>query len=267
MNGQRRARLVRCGAGSIVLLLAASTFLGGADQIPNVCGYIVTRDGKTTTFTRVKEGYKRFGFRYGPEDKRTTIPLADVSRVTFGEKSMSAVILLKDGRKVDAKCCRARGGYPYWPSHYVELYYFDDIARKEGTSIAHFKNMSQLVIDEHVGRFRRCPHCKGTWPDSFLFCPHDGAKTVWGERSGSVTLGRAKPSRSSAQDRRRRDASVLEAVLNASLARSGVDPSSKEAKQAKDFGKLWMNPAADPKEIHRKLDELRREWRKKSGGE
>lgn len=60
---------------------------------------------------------------------------------------------------------------------------------------------------------------------------------------------------------------MIEAVLNASLAMSGVDPASDEATKTKEFGKLWMNPLADPKEIHQKLDEVREEWRKKAGGQ
>jgi len=56
----------------------------------------------------------------------------------------------------------------------------------------------------------------------------------------------------------------IDAVLDASLRRSGVDPSSPEAQRAKEFGKLWMNPLSDPKDIDRALNELREDFRRRS---
>lgn len=251
----------------IVLVVAIAAFAqGSAKDIPNVHGYIVTKEGKTIHFSRVEEGSKTLGFKYGPEEKTSFIPLANIREVIFGEQSYSARIRLKDGRNIDAKCIRLNdyNHFPEWGKQSVGIHfsYFDDVARKESKEWCGFDKMALITIDEAVGRFRRCPHCKGLWPDSYLFCPHDGVRTVWGEATGSLVMN----GKSSKEQRRKKRAHVMEAILNASLARSGVDPASEEASKAKEFGKLWMNPHADPKEIHGKLDELRKDFLRRSKG-
>ena len=258
----------------VCLVLAGSAVLSEAkargEEALNLSGYLTTRTGKTITFTKVHDLSKFLCFRYGPEDKETTFPLSQVQSVVFGEESASALICLKDGRRVQATRYGTDDRKPIWGvgsrgyhCEHFYLFYFDDIARKEQQRNVYFSDISRLVLDENVGRFRRCTHCRGTWPDSYLFCPHDGVRTVWGESSGSL-LTVSEPG---ARERTKRTANLMEALLNASLARSGVDPTSDEAAKAKEFGKLWMNPLADPKEIHRKLDEFREEWRKKAGGQ
>lgn len=173
----------------LALLLPATLLAttASADQVPNVSGYIVTRDGRTVTFTRAEESSKYLSFKYGPEGKETRIPLADIARVIFGEKSRSAVISLKDGRTVDATCIATdKHGNALWRNFSFSYFFFDDISRQENRDHLPYREMSEMVIAEPVGTFRRCPHCGATWPDAYLYCPHDGTETVWGERTGSL---------------------------------------------------------------------------------
>ena len=248
-----------------VLLVAIFSLTGLAEALPNVHGYLITRDGKTMHFTKVTDKCKSFSFRYGPEGKSVATPLSKIAEVIFGEGSKTARIRLKDGRNIDAQC-NYYDRNPDWSPEsydYLAYYYFDEVGLKErGPTSVTFRKISSIVIDDAVGRFRRCPHCKGLWPDSYLFCPHDGVRTVWGEAAGSLVVN-VKPTQ---EQGRKRRSHVMEAILNASLARSGVDPASEEATKAKEFGKLWMNPLADPKEIDKKLEELRQDFLKKSGG-
>lgn len=126
-----------------------------------------------------------------------------------------------------------------------------------------FFYIAKIAIDREVGHFRVCPSCRAVWTDDYLFCPHDGVETVWGEPSGALT----RRATGSTEDAEALKANVIEAILNASLVRSGVDPSSPEAEKAKEFGKLWLNPLADPKDIENKLHELRQDFLRKAGSQ
>lgn len=167
--------------------------MAGEEDPPNVCGYFVTRKGATVNFTKVASdpNHRRFKFRYGADDKVTVLPLAKMREISFGEESKFALITLKDGREVTARADQAG----QWTTHFANsevfvFYYFDEVARKETPRTEAYYNISRLVFDDPVGRFRRCPTCHGTWPDSYLFCPHDGAKTVWSD-PGQPLPGRA----------------------------------------------------------------------------
>ena len=242
------------------LLLSIATEPLLAEEPPNIQGYIVTRDGRTIHFTGINRSYRLINFRYGPENKKSSISLANVAEIIFGENSRSARIKLKDRRTIDAKCKDSSGNVSLWAavSHpdragIFYYYYFDDVTRKQQETKMYYNNMARIVVGEHVGRFRRCLHCKGLWPDSYLYCPHDGTQTVWGAASGSLKVDTTV----TREQLIKRKASIMEAILNASLTRSGIDPSSEEAERAKRFGKLWINPAANPEDIHKQLDELR----------
>lgn len=239
------------GLIGIILLL---TNLLADEEVPNFSGYIVTRVGKTVTFTRARGDHsKLFCFKYGPEDKKTKIPLATVKEIIFGEGSKTALVKLKDGRTMNGRCLRfTKYSNAFWGSNYdFHFSYFDDVAGNENDDFILFKDMARLVIDEPVGRFRRCPHCNATWPDSYLFCPNDGTVTVWGEPTGTIVTGEANVFQ---------DVSLMEILLNACLDRAGYDPTSDEAKLVKDFIQLWLNPIADQIEIQKKLDELRKQF-------
>jgi len=94
------------------------------------------------------------------------------------------------------------------------------------------------------GFLARCPKCETTWPITFAFCPYDGEKT-----KESTLL--VSPTESPRKYR------ALSTLLDTCLARTGIDPHSKEAEKAREFGTLWLNPVADPNEIHKRLEELR----------
>jgi len=250
-------------------------------DLPNFSGYIVTKKGETIIFDKVAFWGKVFCFRYGNEQNIACFKTADVCRITFGEESRSVRVELKNGAKM-------LGGFKYgsWtgftrslPCAERELFgtfvrkskktygirskvcfgpgvdvpcltilEYDAINKKEKRKSYFFEDISMIVIGQESGRFRSCPHCKAILPATYWFCPYDGGKTIWSEISGEhdkKVLTTAK------------ETDLIEAVLNASLARSGIDPLSKEAQKAKEFGKLWLNPLADPREIHKKLDEFR----------
>ncbi len=221
----------------------------------NVSGYFVDQKGKTVNFQKIDEVSKGIAFRYGPEDKLTSVPLTEVSDISFGEKNMTADIKLKDGRQIVGRCADPRG---FWSSkenqQYFRYFYFDEIARKPAEESLGYYEIKRIVIGDAIGHFRRCPHCKGSWPDSYLFCPHDGTATAWGEPAAPI----AQNVQVTPEDRAKRHAKFLEATVNANLSRAGYDPASERAQKVRDFSLLWMNPLADPKEIHGKLDELRK---------
>lgn len=54
--------------------------------------------------------------------------------------------------------------------------------------------------------------------------------------------------------------STLDRFMDASLAASGIDPNSEDARLAKRFSKAWLNPMASEKEIHGMLEELSKQF-------
>ncbi len=160
------------------LMILALVYQPGLAQesVSNVDGFFITRDGKTVIFSRVHHNSKTIRFTYGPENKQTDIPLAMVEQITFGDDRKSAIISLKDGRIVQGLDVRNSKNVEVF-----EYFYFDDIARKENYSRVSFASLSKMITGEHAGLFRLCPHCSSTWPDSYLYCPHDGVKTLWHE--------------------------------------------------------------------------------------
>ncbi len=234
----------------------------------NASGYLVMRKGNTMTFIKTEK--KTFVFNYGSEKKTTDMPISQLKKITFGEHSKSAEIVLKNGKTVSAEVANREDrntgmrvfGVDTWVrgSTYFSFYYLDDLKGGQTKKSVNWSSIAQITFDDTVGRFRVCPHCKSTWPDDFLFCPHDGSRTVWGEPSGSLLIN----VKTTEEEKAQRRANVMESILNASLASSGIDPASEEASRAKEFGKLWMNPTADPKEIHKKLDELRQQFLKQN---
>ena len=171
----------RCFLPAFAILFLMIFALGsepgfGQESVSNVDGFFITRDGNTVSFSRVHLNSKTIRFTYGPEDKQTEIPLAAVEEVIFGDGQHSAVIRLRDGRTVQGMNLRNSKGIEVF-----EYYYFDDIAKKENFSRISFASLSKMTTGENAGRFRRCPHCSSTWPDSYLYCPHDGVKTIWHE--------------------------------------------------------------------------------------
>ena len=159
------------------------------EDVANVSGFVLSRDGITTNFTRLDPRAKVFSFKYGPEDKETTIPAAKVREITFGDGSDSAVFALRDGRTVMARRLTRTGYGPHWSDKggaFFKYAYFDDVAGAERDASPAFKDLARIVFGEHVGRFRVCPHCKALWPDTYLFCPHDGTRIIWGEPSRPV---------------------------------------------------------------------------------
>ena len=117
----------------------------------------------------------------------------------------------------------------------------------------------KIIFSDNVGDFRTCPKCGRIQPRDYIYCPYDSTRLIWGGDSLKQQTTEA------AKKTRRSPERVLDAILDASLIRSGIDPASEEARQAKEFGKLWLNPLSDPKKIHQKIDEFRQEWIKKTG--
>jgi NADH pyrophosphatase NudC (nudix superfamily) len=161
---------------SLLLAALAIPFLAQA-QVPNTSGHFITREGRTVTFSRLHSASQTIRFTYGSENKATGIPLADVRRIIFGDDQSSAVVYLKDGREVSARNVKNGENHDYLAFHY-----FDEIAKTENYNRIAFSSLSEIIVEEHAGQFRRCPHCNAVWPDKYLFCPHDGTKTNWGER-------------------------------------------------------------------------------------
>jgi hypothetical protein len=236
---------------SLILFIASNSF---AEQYPNASGYFTTKKGKTITFT--KSNTANFTFLYGPEDKRARdIPLATIKEITFGKDSKVARITFKDGREINAKGIDDRVRWTHSRDNSGTFYYeyFDDINKKEEHSKIGFYEAAKIVVDENIGRFKRCPFCKRNWPDSYLFCPHDGTKTVWGEPAGSIQ----NSANLSKEQRLQKSGKVMEAIVNESVAKQGGDPSSDLSRKATDFATAWMNPLATKDEINKKLYDLR----------
>lgn len=163
-------------ASLLLAAMAIPTLVQAQPPVPNTSGYFITREGRTVTFSRLHSASQTIRFTYGPENKTTLIPLAEVRRIIFGDDQNSAVVYLKDGREVGARNVKNGENHDFLAYHY-----FDEIAKTENSSSIAFSRLSEIIVGEHAGQFRSCPHCSAVWPDKYLFCPHDGTKTVWGE--------------------------------------------------------------------------------------
>jgi hypothetical protein len=170
----------------LVLLCSPFAFIYGLDD--DVEGQIVLREGKTVAFVGTKEGSRTLAFRSGPEDKKSVIPWSMVKEIAFGDKSMSARIVLKDGRIVNAK--PLADDKSHWGTrelNEVYLYrfdyiYMDDITKKKSLGGAMFEAIANITFGDSSGMYTTCPSCKAIWPHGYLYCPNDGQKTkLYGE--------------------------------------------------------------------------------------
>ena len=135
----------------------------------------------------------------------------------------------------------------------------DRIKAKTGDGIA------SVSIDRVVGTMKLNSETGAYFPSTYNYDPYTGQPLTWAEdRQDLEAAGKPSSRGSSASAARRRGrvpgVDVLDTVLDTSLSRAGVDPNSHEAKRAKQFGKLWMNPLADPDDIKRAFEELRRDF-------
>jgi hypothetical protein len=82
---------------------------------------------------------------------------------------------------------------------------------------------------------KKCPQCGKEYGDHMAFCPYDGTKLIPVEE-------------------------VVHGILDASLSRAGIDPTTPEALHAKQLGLDWLNPFASQeqidKDIHRAVDDV-----------
>lgn len=89
-------------------------------------------------------------------------------------------------------------------------------------------------LPETYGRKQRvmvCPKCGKTYHHEAAKCPEDGTQLNAAEK-------------------------VVHAVLDASLVRAGIDPTTPEAKRAKKLGIDWLNPFTSQEEIDKGIKRL-----------
>jgi len=153
-----------------------------AEDLSNVSGFFVKQSGNTVNFISIS-GSRELCLTYGPENKSTSVPLASVHRIVFGE-DYRAQITLRDGRLIDARNvdnCR------FDDSRVFSYSYFDDIGMEKRGAKEYFYRIATIVFGDAVGHFRICPHCGAIWPDVYLFCPLDGSNTHWGDPAGAIS--------------------------------------------------------------------------------
>ena len=149
--------------------------------------------------------------------------------------------------------------------------YGDPITKKQKNSCADIKNnISRIVLGETSGDLKINPSTGDFFPPYYNYDPFTGEKLEWGKResrlrprnktampaskagiagaSGSIVPATAPPPSQQTTSK-----GPVDKVLNAALARSGVNPESPEAKAAKELGKTWLNPGASQEEIDRAM--------------
>ena len=243
---------------AVMIVLSSAIAAGSASgDEANVSGHIITRKGRTLTFTRLQNGWESLQIRHGPEDTPSSLPFSRCRSITFGRNSHSAQVVLTNGRQLTIRPGDLDGGdQPIWvrltPS--LEFYTFDEIQAKEVERRCHFQDIAKIVLGKSTGRFRRCTQCSAIWPDSYLFCPHDGARTSWSDaasRPQGIQSAASSP---------RKPRGIIDAFVNTTLSQAGVRADSSEAREFREFTEIFLDPKSDPKEYTQKLEQLHRKY-------
>lgn len=236
--------------------------LGKAD-VEGVSGQIVLSDGQKIKFVRlgyVKETKPQEYYVSGNiGGQSVSYPLSKLRSVLFPNHesgSMDEVIVVgKTGESftLTGTSIGVIGDRTYDGFSYV---YHDKVTGELMESYAGVRStkLVQIVIEGDAGTLRRNPRTKDFYPATYNFDPFTGEELVWALPGQPTAVSMPPHGRLSGR--------ALEAVLNASLSRHGVDPLSEEAKRARDFAELWMNPRADLPEIQKKLEEMRKDFLK-----
>lgn len=265
-----------------VLLIGLCTVIVQAqkDKIAQTSGYLITTNGKTINFESIRD--LEITFKYGPEDKLTTIAVSRISEITFTTQSKPPVahIVLRSGKEFTAKPTYTYGYKVYYgqkDSDWRETFdfnYFDDLTEELKKQSVFNHQISKIIFGSHFGRFRRCPHDNTIWPDTYLYCPQSGHKNVWGEPVGSLVSATAiDPSVGcskclSLYPGSMSVCSVCSGKLtpittnthqkNAYyfLGRSKIAPDSKRGQAAVELSKKWLNPFSTEAEIDKALQDV-----------
>lgn len=161
--------LARTAVGFILFLLLTTS----PSSAPNVSGYLTTQDGKTLSFESIGQASRTVYFLYGLEMNKSNIPLTDLKRIVMGEYP-TAIFYFKDGRELAVTFKSFDHGDGRLGTKYLDV-----VTGQLRNRYVPMNELKELSLGNEIGRFRSCPLDGSFWPDTYLFCPHDGTKTVW----------------------------------------------------------------------------------------